>query len=71
MTDCRGCGHVECICADLDHARAMVQSMADEISRLKSENLKMKTELDRLAPYLAAHGVLGYRFGDDAGVKRG
>ena len=69
MTDCRGCGHVDCICADLDHARAMVQSMADEVSRLKSENLTMKRELDRLAPYLAAHGVSGYRFLDGM-VKR-
>ena len=70
MTDCRGCGHVECICADLDHARAMVQSMADEISRLKDENAKMKHELDRLAPYLAAHHITGYRFGGDGTVKR-
>ena len=70
MTDCRGCGHVDCICEALDHARAMIGSMADEMSRLKSENLKLKHELDRLAPYLAAHGVSGYRFIDGM-VQRG
>jgi hypothetical protein len=70
MTDCRGCGHVDCICEALDHARAMIGSMADEISRLKDENLKMRRELDRLAPSLAAHHITGYRFGGDGTVKR-
>ena len=70
MNNCHGCGHVDCICEGLDRARAMIASMADEVSRLKDENLTMKRELDRIAPYLAAHGVSGYRFLDGM-VKRG
>ena len=70
MAGCHGCGHVDCICEALAHARAMIGSMADEISRLKDENLKMRRELDRLAPSLAAHHITGYRFGGDGTVKR-
>ena len=54
MTDCRGCGHVDCICSGLDQARAMIAQMADELAKVRIERNRLLDQVRGLSTHLNA-----------------